>query len=282
LEVFSDALKRMETGYKVLDPSSPETSRTGRCALAVMIKSPRAGAVKTRLVPPLTFDEAAALSICFLRDTASNIAGVASYGASEGVAVYTPLGSESAFDGLLHAGFNLVAQRGVSFGERLFHAAEDLLALGYGSLCLIDSDSPTLPDGFLIDAVRWLAQPGDRVVLGPSDDGGYYLIGLKQAHARLFEEIAWSTDQVLRQTIERARELALEISMLPAWYDVDDGATLRRLCDELFLPGPGDARRDGLKGYEAKHTRGYLARLIEAEGRGRIWPERGAPVETAL
>jgi uncharacterized protein len=271
----------METAYRVLDPSTPTALGVGHCALAVMTKSPRAGAVKTRLVPPLSFDEAAALSICFLRDTAENIVGVASSGAAEGVAVYTPVGSESAFDGLLHAGFNLVAQRGESFGERLFHATEDLLALGYQSLCLIDSDSPTLPCGFLIDAVRWLAQPGDRMVLGPSDDGGYYLIGLKRAHARLFEDITWSTDQVLRQTIERARELGLEISMLPAWYDVDDGATLSRLCEELFRPGHRDARRDGLNGYEASHTRAFLARLIEAEGRERIWPEGGASSEAA-
>lgn len=271
----------METAYTVLNPKVASTAR-GLCALAVMIKAPRAGAVKTRLVPPLDHDEAAALSGCFLRDTASNIADVASIGAAEGVAAYTPVGAESAFNGLLHAGFNLVAQRGESFGERLFHAAEDLLALGYQSLCLIDSDSPTLPSPFLVDAVRWLAQPGDRVVLGPSDDGGYYLIGLKHAHARLFEDIAWSTDQVLRQTIERACELGLEITLLPAWYDVDDGATLGRLCDELFLPGLKKVRRDGLTGYEASHTRGYLARLIKAEGRGRIWPDGGVPVEAAL
>lgn len=272
----------METAYRVLNPASPETLRTGRCALAVMIKSPRAGAVKTRLVPPLNFDEAAALSVCFLRDTASNITDVASHGAAEGVAVYTPVGSESAFNGLLHAGFSLVAQRGESFGERLFHATEDLLALGYQSLCLIDSDSPTLPRSFLIDAVRWLAQPGDRVVLGPSDDGGYYLIGLKHAHARIFEDITWSTAQVLRQTVERARELDLETSILPAWYDVDDGATLARLCDELFRPGQRDARRNGFNGYEATHTRRYLARLIDAEGRERIWPEGGVPLEAVL
>ena len=142
-------------------------------------------------------------------------------------------------------------------------------------------DSPTLPNPFLVDAVRRLAQPGDRVVLGPADDGGYYLIGLKHAHVRLFEEITWSTDQVLRQTIERARELELETTLLPAWYDVDDGATLGRLCGELFLPGPKDVRRDGLTGYEASHTRGYLARLIDAEGRARIWPEDVAPVEAA-
>lgn len=272
----------METAYTVLYPSAAEDTLRGLCALAVMIKAPRAGAVKTRLVPPLDHEEAAQLSICFLRDTASNIAKAASLGASEGVAVYTPVGAEAAFNGLLHDDFNLVAQRGESFGERLFHAAEDLLALGYESLCLIDSDSPTLPNPFLVDAVRWLAQPGDRVVLGPADDGGYYLIGLKRAHARLFEDIAWSTDQVLRQTIERARELKLETSLLPAWYDVDDGATLHRLCDELFLPGAKEVRLDGFRGYEAAHTRGYLARLIDTEGRGRIWPEEGAPTEAAL
>ena len=237
-----------------------------------MIKAPQAGAVKTRLVPPLTFEEAAALSVCFLRDTASNIAEVAALGASEGIAVYTPVGAEASFDGLLHRDFYLLAQRGQSFGERLFHAAEDLLALGFQSLCLIDSDSPTLPGTFLVDAVRWLARPGDRVVLGPSDDGGYYLIGLKRAHARLFEAITWSTDLVLGQTVERARELQLETSLLPAWYDVDDGESLGRLCEELFLPGRTDARRIGFKGYEAEHTRGYLARLMDSEGRERILP----------
>ena len=122
----------METSYKVLNPASPSREGgRGLCALAVMIKAPQAGTVKTRLVPPLTYEEAAALSICFLRDTASNIAEVAAIGASEGVAVYTPVGAEASFDGLLHCGFKLVAQRGQSFGERLFYAAEDLLALGF-------------------------------------------------------------------------------------------------------------------------------------------------------
>src|SRR5215210_586673 len=141
----------METAYTVLDPSLPARSRP--CALAIMTKAPRAGAVKTRLVPPLNHEEAAALSVCFLRDTAANIAGVASVEPAEGVAVYTPVGAERAFDGLLCEGFKLVAQRGDAFGERLFHAAEDLLALGYRSLCLIDSDSPTLPRSLLAEAV---------------------------------------------------------------------------------------------------------------------------------
>jgi hypothetical protein len=250
-----------------------------------MIKAPRAGTVKTRLVPPLTHAEAAALSICFLRDTAATIGSVAlADHAVEGVAVYTPVGAERAFDGLLYEGFSLVAQRGESFGDRLFHATEDLLALGYESLCLIDSDSPTLPRQLLTGAVSALARAGDRVVLGPSDDGGYYLIGLKVAHRRLFEQITWSTDRVFQETVERAGEIGLEVSRLPSWYDVDDAATLSRLCEELFPEGRSDEHvsHEGLKGYEAAYTRRFLARLIETEGRERIWPGADSPAGAAI
>jgi rSAM/selenodomain-associated transferase 1 len=264
----------MKAAYTVLDPSS-SPAQDGVCALGIMIKAPRAGAVKTRLVPPLDHDEAARLSVCFLRDTAENIASVTFEEPAEGIAVYTPVGSERAFDGLLCEGFKLVAQRGDAFGERLFHAAEDLLALGYESLCLIDSDSPTLPRACLAEAVRVLAVPGDRIVLGPSDDGGYYLIGLKHAHSRVFERINWSTSLVLEETIERAHEIGLEVTLLPAWYDVDDGVTLSRLCAELFLPGQEGVGPKALAGYWAAHTRRYLSRLIEREGRERIWPSGG-------
>jgi rSAM/selenodomain-associated transferase 1 len=230
----------------------------------MMIKAPRPGASKTRLTPPLTPAEAAALSTCFLRDTAENIA---SAGAGTGVAVFTPAHMASAFDGLLPAGFAMAPQRGNLFGERLLLAAEDLLALGYGSVCLIDSDSPTLPPDCLRAAVAAL-ESGDRVVLGPSEDGGYYLIGVRAAHARLFEEIDWSTGRVAAQTLERARELGLEAVMLPTWYDVDDAPTLRQLCEEMFGPRDGGAP----SGYPAPRTREFLTRLIETEGRERIWP----------
>ncbi|HEY0081739.1 MAG TPA: DUF2064 domain-containing protein, partial [Pyrinomonadaceae bacterium] len=164
----------MKTSYPLLAPQSPETnSSRGHCALGVMIKAPRAGASKTRLVPPLTHEEAARLSVAFLGDTAANIAeacGESSEGAIHGVAVYTPVGAEGAFDGLLPQGFALLAQRGDTFGERLFNASADLLRLGYASSCLIDSDSPTLPRALLSAAVEELGRPGDRVVLGPADD----------------------------------------------------------------------------------------------------------------
>ncbi|HJR08216.1 MAG TPA: TIGR04282 family arsenosugar biosynthesis glycosyltransferase [Pyrinomonadaceae bacterium] len=278
----------MKTYYSILDPRASErkATRAGSCALAVMTKAPRAGASKTRLVPPLTDEEAARLSAAFLRDTAQNIADVCAENsddtrAFEAVAVYTPAGAEAEFDKLLPQSFALLAQRGDSFGERLFQAASDLFTLGYESCCLIDSDSPTLPRALLAAAVAELSRAGDRVVLGAADDGGYYLIGLKRAHPQLFEGIAWSTEEVLAQTVERAREINLDVALLPAWYDVDDATTLRRLCAELFdAPHGGDAPcAPKLAPYSAPHTRAELARLLEDDA--RIYVEALAREESA-
>ena len=230
-----------------------------------MAKAPLAGEVKTRLVPPLTPAQAAALNVCFLRDMAANIASVAASDKARGVVVYTPIGAEFAFDGILPDGFKLLAQRGESLGDRLCNATEDLLTNGYDSLCLINSDSPTLPQSVYDQAIRSLSRPGDRVVLGAADDGGYYLIGLKKVHSNLFDRIAWSTADVLAHTVERAAEIGLEVEMLPRWYDVDDAQTLNRLCEELFAAH----RQDGA--YHAPHTRDFLAALIERDGQQPIW-----------
>jgi rSAM/selenodomain-associated transferase 1 len=271
------------TNYTLLDPSSPRPRARGRCALAVMTKAPRAGESKTRLSPPLTREEAAQLSACFLRDTAANINDACAAldgAAAEGVAVYTPVGSEGSLDGLLPEGFALLTQRGEGFGERLSHAAQDLLILGYDSLCLIASDSPTLPTRALVAAVEELSKPGERVVVGAADDGGYYLIGIKSARARLFEEIDWSTDRVCAQTIARAEECCLPVALLPAWYDVDDGATLARLRAELLGEPRAateqphaethcDNEHADSRGYDARHTRDFLVRLIARGAGGR-------------
>jgi rSAM/selenodomain-associated transferase 1 len=273
------------TRHDLLDPSSPPPRARGRCALAVVAKAPSAGESKTRLAPPLTREEAAALSACFLRDTAASVADACAAlgGAAQPVVVYTPAGAEGSFDGLLPEGFALLAQRGGGFGERLWNAARDLFALGFASACLIDSDSPTLPTRALVAAVEELSKPGERVVLGAADDGGYYLIGMKSAHARLFEEIEWSTPRVAAQTIARAEECYLPVALLPAWYDVDDAAALARLCEEL-LGGPREtadqtraetpcaADAAHARGYDAPHTRDFLARLVEREGHARIRP----------
>jgi hypothetical protein len=218
-----------------------------------MAKAPRPGQVKTRLSPPLTPDQASALNICFIRDTTENIQQVTDASNSAGLVAYTPLGDESAFDGLLPTGFQLLAQRGDGFGERLLYACEDLFACGFSAVCLIDSDSPTMPQDALLQAVERLSRAGDRMVLGASDDGGYYLIGLKRLHHRVFEQIDWSTERVFEQTLERAREIGLTTELLPTWYDVDDAATLERLRRELTAPSA--------VAYDAKHTRAYLGSL---------------------
>ena len=242
--------------YQTLQPE--ETVETppvspGCCALAVMAKAPRPGKVKTRLSPPLTPEQAAVLNICFLRDTTENIQEVTEAGNSAGIVVYTPVGDEAAFDSVLPPAFRLLGQRGDGFGERLLHACEDLFACGFGAVCLIDSDSPTMPQEALSQAVSSLGRTGDRVVLGGSDDGGYYLIGMKRLHPRLFEQIDWSTERVFQQTLDRAREIGLDAELLPTWYDVDDGATLERLRREL--------RGEECAGYDARHTRTYLESL---------------------
>src|SRR5439155_22802928 len=243
-------------------PISSSSAKDALCALALMAKVPFAGPVKTRLTPPLSSEEAATLSTCFLRDMTMNLSGMNSDG-KEGVVLYTPANAERYLNNLLPHRFKLVPQRGETLGERLINAATDLLANGFESVCLINSDSPTLPGEILRTAASLLAQDGDRVVLGPSQDGGYYLIGLKHPHHELFERIAWSTADVLAHTIERAAEINLPVEFLPTWYDVDDAATLRLLCDELSLLTDGHNGRAQFRGgSEAPHTRKYLAGLI--------------------
>jgi rSAM/selenodomain-associated transferase 1 len=230
------------------------------CAIGIMAKVPRSGRVKTRLVPPLTHDQACELSGSFLRDVAAAIAAAAAAGSPRirGVAAYLPIGDEAGFEGLLPDDFLLLPQRGANLGERLFHATADLLAAGFAGVCLVNSDSPTLPASLLREAAAALHRPGDRVVLGPASDGGYYLVGLKQAHRRLFEDVAWSTPAVLRQTLERARELSLAVELLPEWYDVDDAASLRVLCRELFGAAARPPQAPGAA------SRAVLERLLAA------------------
>jgi rSAM/selenodomain-associated transferase 1 len=242
----------MQARHRVLDPAVRDSIGKNLCALAVMTKAPRAGQVKTRLVPPLSPEEAAQLNVCFLRDTATAIAKTGGTTA-RGVGVYTPIGAEAAYLDILPTDFDLLLQRGDGFGERLTFATEDLFHCGFASVCLIDSDSPTVSADVYAEAVEMLSKPGDRVVLGPSDDGGYYLIGIKKNHRQLFQRIDWSTGRVLEQTKQRAQELNLEVSLLPTGYDVDDAATLRRLCDDLLSE---QSARD-----VAPNTRKFLAAL---------------------
>ncbi len=228
--------------------------RATRCAIAIMAKAPRQGEVKTRLVPPLSAEEATALSGAFIRDIAENILAAAATAPIDGWVAYSPPGSEAEFAALLPPGIALLRPRRSGLGASLRHAAEDLLAAGYGAVCLVNSDSPTLPTAVLVEAALALARPGDRAILGPAADGGYYLIGLRRPHRRLFEDIDWSTARVRWQTMERAAEIGLAIETLRGWYDVDDRASLLQLAREL-------AASDG-DSYAARNTAAVLQRIV--------------------
>ncbi len=121
-----------------------------------------------------------------------------------------------------------------NFGDCLIAALEAQFAAGHRAACVLNSDSPTLPSELLAEMANILAEPGDRIVLGPSTDGGYYLLACKTIHRRLFEDIAWSTEAVCAQTLERAAEIGLPVHLLPEWYDVDDSVALRVLAGEVL------------------------------------------------
>ena len=228
-------------------------------AIAIVCKTPIAGVSKTRLSPPLKPEAAAELSACFIRDVARTVESVVRDGDVTGYACYTPLGSESDLRALLPDGFELLLQGEGDLGERFKQAIAELLAAGHSAAILLNSDSPTLPRSILraaADAVR----TGNCAVLGPALDGGYTLIGLSKPHARMFEDIPWSTDTVHRLTLERAREIALPVIEVAKWYDVDDGASLQMLEAELRGQRPGFLKAD-LVGEDAPASRQALARL---------------------
>ena len=246
--------------YSLIDPRKRWALGDQLCAFALMAKAPRVGSVKTRLTPPLSPEEAAELSRCFIRDMAADISGIADSQRGVGVVAFTPPDDATAFDNLLPPGFHLLPQRGSDLGERLLHATEDLLVAGFAAVCLINADSPTLPRVRLAESAELLRQPGDRVVLGEADDGGYYLIGLKRAHGHLFHRIDWSTSRVFKQSVERAAEIGLVVARLASWYDVDDVPTLRRLYEEsVALRRP--AQDPGSSDCSAPETGRFLREL---------------------
>lgn len=213
-------------------------------AVAIMAKAPWPGQVKTRLCPPLSPEEAAQLYRAFLLDKIGQI------GALQAVPVisYAPAEAKATFEALAPSHFSLILQQGRDLGARLLSTFEQIFSRGCLRALAIDSDTPTLPTVYLERALDLLADTRIDVVLGPSEDGGYYLIGLRQPHRELFEEISWSTSHVLSQTLQRSQEQQLQVACLEPWYDVDTPDDLKRLRLSLEQPRAG----------QAQHTRRFL------------------------
>jgi rSAM/selenodomain-associated transferase 1 len=229
------------------------------CGIAIMAKASIPGRAKTRLVPPLTFVEAADFNTAFLKDVAVNIATAAAEVPIRGYAAFGPPEAAAFFTSTLMSCIGLIGAWHANFGDCVFTAIEAMFARGHSAAVVLNSDSPTLPTSLLTETARLLASPGDRAVLGPSRDGGYYLLGLKAPHRRLFEDVAWSTEHVADQTRMRAVEIGLPVHILPDWYDVDDAQSLQLLRSELDGSAVVDMH---LRPHVAVHSGALMRRLL--------------------
>src|SRR5215471_7097520 len=223
-------------------------------ALVVMAKAPREGKVKTRLLGALSPEEVRRLYVAFLSDTFALIEDVKEE--REGLTLalcYTPEGEAEAFEEVEREGSLMIPQRGENLGERLTNCFADLFALGFESVVVIGADGPTLPGEYVFDAFECFEADED-VVVGPAEDGGYYLVGMRKLHRRIFEDIPWSGAGVLDATMDRAREAGLNLVLLPEWRDVDTPEDFERLKRELA------ENREG-----AKFTRRFLKELAKSQ-----------------
>jgi len=224
------------------------TADQARSAVAIMAKAPLPGEVKTRLCPPLSHSVAAQLYQCFLLD---KFAQVNALRRAMPVVSYSPADSRSTFETLAPAHFLLIPQHGDDLGARILATFDQLFRQGYAQVVVIDSDTPSLPVVYLEQALRLIAEAENDVVLGPTEDGGYYLIGLRQAYPALFERMPWSTPAVFPETRRRSAQCGLTVACTEHWYDVDTPDDLTRLAASL------EQLQDGW----AQHTRQFLREL---------------------
>jgi rSAM/selenodomain-associated transferase 1 len=222
-------------------------------AVAIMARQPVPGSVKTRLRPHLTDHDIAVLYDSFLRDRIAQVRAL--HGAAPVIA-YTPAESRPFFAEMA-PDFLLLPQAGNGLSARLTCIFRELLEMGYDGVIATDSDSPTLPTENLQGAVDRLTLNSADMVLGPSDDGGYYLVGLRRLPAALFDGMQWSTPLVYDETLRRAAELGARVASLPGWYDVDTPVEFERLRAELHELGAAAPR----------HTRRFFAEREPGSGR---------------
>ena len=218
-----------------------------RAALLVFAKAPVPGTVKTRLTGLLTEAEAAELYEAFLRDSLDAYRTL-----SVDVRLYLAGDAEALPPDLVPDGVTLHAQRGDGLGARMAAAFAETFVAGYGRVAIIGTDHPTLPLAFVARAFDELDAPL-HVVIGPSDDGGFYLLGMTDLHPGLLDGMTYSHGAVFEQTLARAQRLAAQTAILPPWYDVDTPEALRRLGADLAAAEGGEPA--------APCTRRVLARL---------------------
>jgi rSAM/selenodomain-associated transferase 1 len=215
----------------------------GMDAIVIMAKAPVPKKVKTRLVPPLNPETASELYKNFLLDKIEQIRNMV---AVHRFVAYTPKKTEAIFRDIVPKEFTLVLQVGADLGEKLANISNTLFHKGFKKVVLLDSDTPNLPSRLVNEALRRLDK--FDVVIGPCEDGGYYLIGLRSNMPELFRKIPWSTSEVTESTIRKTVKSGATFTLLNKWYDIDTVQNLlrlkktldskpqiRRLCKNSFL-----------------------------------------------
>ena len=205
-----------------------------KTCVIVFAKNPIPNAVKTRLIPTLSPEQAATLYTAFLTDWCETLAELPDV---DLVIAYTPAEAQSDLQALIGDDAIYIPQIEAGLGERLTSATEWAAEHGYTKILLVGSDSPTLPISYISQALTLL--DSRNIVIGPSTDGGYYLIGfsvetLATTVPHVFEEIAWSTAEVFQQTVTRIHAAEATLGLLPPWYDIDRAEDLAFLHAHIF------------------------------------------------
>lgn len=215
-------------------------------ALIVFAKEPAPGTVKTRLRRCFSDRALVRLYKAFVKDTLAIAKG------ARNTKKYLAFSSAGAprFLRSVSDGFELIEQKGRALGDRMHNAFTYARENKSEKTVIIGTDSPTLPARVIAKAFRALNRKD--IILGPSVDGGYYLIGMKEPHPEIFKGVRWSSASVLKRTLANARTLGASTSLLEQWYDVDDRKGLSRLRNDL--------KTDKGKSF-AKHTRMVLKNI---------------------
>ena len=199
-----------------------------RC-LIIFAKSPIPGEVKTRLIPYITPTEAAELYKAFIADIICNTHKLK---CEQVTIAYTPSNAEATFHSICGRSVNYLPQKGNNLGERMKNAFKRSFDKGFKRTVIIGTDSPTLPLSYIRDAFDALKEV--PVTIGPTFDGGYYLIGLSEQNDAIFDGVDWSTSRVFSQTLTRIQAIHKQLCVLPPWYDVDTSDNLEFLRSHIL------------------------------------------------
>ncbi len=197
-------------------------------AVILFARDPVLGQVKTRLSSSFDDETILKLYICFVEDSLDKIRQVDDADCFVGI---SPENHSGFFNGTESSGMSLFVQQGDTLGDKMRKAFVDRFRQGYNKVVIIGSDSPSLPVSYLDKA---LASEKD-LVLGPSTDGGYYLIAMTGKVSEVFGGVAWGTENVLEETLKKVKETNVSLELLPVWYDVDFPEDLKFLKTHLTL-----------------------------------------------